>query len=126
MVSYSSLTSALASNVVELKFHRRRPKQGLDPFRRMLCTLDYNLLNSEKGTSVLNFKLSANSTAYNTQEKGLVVVWDILKQDWRMVNIESCHIISTIPTDPPDKFWEYFNNTVSSMSAAQKSTFIAT
>lgn len=126
MISYSTLTSTLASNVVELKFHRRRPKQGIDPFRRMLCTLDYTLLNSDKGTSILNFKPAINSTAYNTQDKGLVVVWDILKQDWRMVNTESCHIISTVPTTPPDKFWEYFNNTVSSMSAGQKAAFIST
>lgn len=125
MVSYSTLTSTLASNAVELKFHRRRPKKGLDPYRRMLCTLDYNLLNSEKGMSVLNFKPATNSAAYSTQDKGLVAVWDILKQDWRMVNTESCHIISTVPTSPPDKFWDYFTNTISEMSAAQKAAFIS-
>ena len=125
MIQYSSLASALAGGVVELKFSRRRPKQNIPLTRRMLCTLDFNLLNSEKGSKILNFKTPNSSTTYNTQNKGLIVVWDILKQDWRTVNTESCQIISTIPTTPPDAFWEYFETTILTMSPSQKAAFIA-
>jgi hypothetical protein len=125
MIQYSSLASALAGSVVELKFSRRRPKQNISTVRRMLCTLDFNLLNSEKGLKVLNFNPPKSSSTYNTQNKGLIVVWDILKQDWRTVNTESCQIISTIPTVPPDSFWEYFESTIVLMSPSQKAAFIA-
>ena len=66
MIQTSSLSSALSNNVVELKFSRRRPKQNVSSIRRMLCTLDFNLLNGEKGLSILNFKPPASNTSYNT------------------------------------------------------------
>lgn len=125
MIQYSSLANALSNNVVELKFSRRRPKQNIAATRRMLCTLDFNLLNSEKGFKVLNFKIPNSSSTYNTQNKGLIVVWDILKQDWRTVNTESCQIISTITSTPPETFWEYFETTIGLMSPSQKAAFIS-
>lgn len=124
MTSYSSLAATLATSVVELKFSRRRPKSNLSSHRRMLCTLDYTLLNSEKGISVLNFKAASGNTSYVPAAKGLIVVWDLLKQDWRMVNTESCNIISTIPTSNPDEFWEYFNTAILPMGDAQKAAFL--
>lgn len=124
MTSHGALMSALGSNVLELKFNRRRPRKNIPSTRRMLCTLDYSLLNSERGLSVLNFKAPASSSSYNTKEHGLVTVWDILMQDWRTVNTESCNIISTIPSSTGEEFWEYFNNVILPMSAAQKAAFI--
>lgn len=124
MIPYSSLLSALGSNVLELKFNRRRPRKDLSRSRRMLCTLDYNILNGEKGIKILNFKAPSSAAAYNTKENGLVVAWDILMQDWRTINTESCNIITTIPTSPEEGFWEYFNNIILPMSGAQKVAFI--
>lgn len=126
MIPYSSLLSALGSNVLEVKFSRRRPKAGVAKTRRMLCTLDYGLLNSEKGAKILNFKAPSSSSAYNAKENGLVVAWDILMQDWRTINTESCNIITTIPTSPQEAFWEYFDNIILPMSSAQKVNFINT
>ena len=125
MISYTSLVSTLSNNVVELVFHRRRPKQGLPENRRMLCTLNYDILRSENGKLILNFKEASGASTYNPKQKGLVVVWDLLKQDWRMVNTESCKIVSTIPTSPPEIFWEYFNKIILPMSSGQKANFIA-
>ena len=90
----------------------------------MLATLDYNLLNSEQGLSILNFRSPSGSPAYNAKNKGLVVAWDILVQDWRMINTESCDIITKIPTSPDVEFWDYFNKVILPMSAAQKAAFI--
>jgi len=124
MTPYSSLSELLSKNVVELKFHRRRPMKNIAATRRMLCTLDYTLLNSQEGTTILNFKAPQGAATYNTQAKGLIAVWDILVQDWRTVNTESCNVITTIPTDPTTKFWEYFNNMILPMSGAQKAAFL--
>lgn len=124
MISYSALAATLSTNVVELKFSRRRPKSNLPSHRRMLCTLDYTLLNSERGISMLNYKPAAQSKQYNPASKGLIVVWDLLKQDWRMVNTESCNIISTIPTSPSEEFWNYFNTSILPLTSTQKESFI--
>ena len=126
MTSYSTLYNTLLTNVVELKFNRRRPKSNVQSTRRMICTLDNSLLTSEKGVSVLGYKASSGTAAYNTQAKGLVVVWDILMQDWRMVNTESCNIISVIPTVPVEEFWDYFNISILPLSSSQKLAFINT
>jgi hypothetical protein len=126
MISHYTLLTDLGSNVLEVKFNRRRPKKNVSPTRRMLCTLDYGILNSEKGLSILNFKAPANASSYNTKERGLVTAWDILMQDWRTINTESCNIITKIPTSPEDDFWDYFNNNILTMSAAQKAAFINT
>ena len=124
MVSYSSLYSTLLTNVVELKFSRRRPKTDKPSHRRMLCTLDTGLLSSEQGISVLNYKPGQSAPLYNAAAKGLIPVWDILFQDWRMVNTESCNIISVIPTSPADAFWDYFNVSVLPLSPSDKLNFI--
>jgi hypothetical protein len=92
----------------------------------MICTLDYSLLNSDKGAVVFNFKAPRDSASYNTKEHGLVTVWDILMQDWRTVNTESCNIIKTIPTSPETDFWKYFDEVILPMSGAQKAAFINT
>lgn len=126
MTSYSTLYNTLLTNVVELKFNRRRPKSNVQSTRRMICTLDNSLLTSERGISVLGYKTSSGVAAYNTQAKGLVVVWDILMQDWRMVNTESCNIISVIPTSPAEEFWDYFNVSILPLSSSQKLAFINT
>lgn len=124
MIPYSTLAESLSNNVLEVKFHRRRPKKNISAYRRMLCTLDYNLLNSQEGLTILNFKAPRSSSS--TQSKGLITVWDILMQDWRTVNTESCSIITTIPTSPTTQFWDYFNKIILPMSPAQKEAFINT
>lgn len=125
MISYSSLYNALLTNVVELKFSRRRPKANSST-RRMLCTLDTSLLTSEQGISVFNYKPAQSAPAYNAANKGLIPVWDILVQDWRMVNTESCNIITTIPTTPAAEFWKYFDVAILPLSSSQKANFINT
>lgn len=125
-MDYNTLQQTLLTNVAEIRFVRKRPKGGVAPTRRMLCTLDAALLESELGRTVLNYKPATSGPKYNPSSKGLLCVWDIFVQDWRMVNLESCSIITTISTSEPEKFWEYFNSVVIPMSPAAKAAFINT
>jgi hypothetical protein len=83
----------------------------------MLCTLDTELLNSTNGRLSLNYKPSSSVLPYNANSKNLLPVWDIFMQDWRMVNMDECNLITTIKKE---EFWDYFNNTLLPMSPQQK------
>jgi hypothetical protein len=124
-MTVGNLKQACLSAVVELKFVRRN-KMRIPSTRRMLCTLDGKLLNSDLGKEILNFKSPRFSPPYNAESKGLVVVWDIIMQDWRAIPADSCVVVTMIKTQPRQEknFWEYYNKVLSKMNANQKKTFM--
>jgi len=89
----------------------------------MICTLDTNLLNSTNGRLSLNYKPPSNVLPYNAEGKNLLPVWDIIMQDWRMVNMNSCDLVNTIPRN---NFWKYFNETLIPMTPQQKLQYMGT
>lgn len=119
----SSLRVLLKENVCEIVFPRRRLRNNRPAFRRMLCTLDENLLNSINGRLSLNFRPSTGILPYNAEAKNLLPVWDIFMQDWRMVNMNDCDLVETIKRD---EFWKYFNEKLIPMSAQQKMQYMDT
>lgn len=119
-LSLGGLKTLCENNVVELKFIRRT--NGIP--RRMLATLDRKILDSKLGREILNFKTPTQAPAYNAASKGLLTVWDIFFQDWRMIPVATCEVVSVVPSNPPEKFWEYFNKSIGNMSADQKAAFM--
>jgi RecB family endonuclease NucS len=122
-VNLLSLKNTLQGNVCEIIFEKRRPKPGDSSQRRMLCTLDQNLLNSVNGRTTLNYKPPSGPTKYNTESKNLLPVWDIMMQGWRMVSMDNCQIVNTIPEN---EFFEYFNKNIYPMSADEKRGYMGT
>jgi len=123
-LSTTGLLQLLKENVVELRFKRRLKKQGFNDMRRMLCTNDALLLNSEAGKKILNFKIPTEQQKYNPLTKNLVPTYDIFMQNYRMVSVEQCDVIAVISTRPPDKWWLYFDKKIRSLTAAEKLLFI--
>jgi hypothetical protein len=123
-LSTSGLRQLLEGNVVELKFQRRNPSPGRSPSRRMLCSLNLNILNSEIGQRIFNFKPPSGRKPYSFESYNLISAFDMFMQDWRAIPAESVNIIQVIPCDPPLKFWEYFDEVLSKMSAQQKAQFM--
>lgn len=124
LATYSSLYQALLNGVVEVKFLRRRPIQGLPPIRRMLCSNCMNLLGSTNGRIVLNYRQPVTGTRYDPAAKGLIITWDILMQDYRTISLDSCEIVNTY--EPNDEFWKMFNETFFPMSQMQKIAYMQT
>ena len=116
-----TLSTLLKENVLEIKFTRRSPKPGDPPTRRMLCTNSQQLLLSENGLSVLNYRPTGRSPVNRTLNN-VVITWDILKQDYRCVSADDCELVTQLPAD--EQFWEYFNNNILPMTPAQKIAFI--
>lgn len=116
-VNLQSLNQMLQENVCEISFTKRTDGTT----RTMLCTLDQSLLNSVNGRTTLNFKPANEMAAYNPTAKNLLCVWDIFMQSWRMVNMDNCNLIKSIPRDD---FWEYFNTNIYTMTTEQKNQFM--
>jgi len=117
-----TLESLLLSNVLDVRFVRRRPIKGKPLTRRMLCTKSYDLLNTTNGKVVLNYRPPKNGHQFSENKKGALVVWDILMQDYRVVSTENVQIINTIPAN--NDFWEYFNKNIFVLNTEQKINFM--
>jgi len=122
MISYSSLKSLLLSNIAEIRYVRRLPTQQKGNTRRMWCTNSVKLLNSFNGINILNYRVPKVMPKFNPNEKNIIITWDILMQDFRCVNMDSCDLLQSMPDD--DKFWEYFNENIYVMSTQQKISFM--
>lgn len=135
IVSRNTLLQILSNNVCELKFLRKHNKQGFPNTRRMLCTRaienlynkNLNFLDSPAGREILHFKrppkqpvLRPGMTYDWMQKSELLMVWDIFRQDWRVINCQECDLIWTIDTL---QFWPVFNLILKKMTPQQKIEF---
>jgi len=125
--SVSSLQSALRTGVLEVKFTRRRQKQGIPATRRMWCTLCPLLLDSIRGQAIFKFQEPKRSPKYNPSANNLVIAYDLFKLDYRAVPADSANVISRIPVtndEQLEEFWKYFNENIYNMSAQEKERFM--
>lgn len=122
--SANSLQVLLQNNVVELKFIRREISPGRSRSRRMLATLNFELLNSDIGRQIFRFSNPIKKPSYNASSYNLLTVYDLFMLDWRNIPANNCQIINIIPTTPQVEFWDYFNNILSKMTSSQKAAFM--
>jgi hypothetical protein len=118
----TALDNILLTNVCVVRFTRKRRGDGKSPTRKMLCTKSYELLNSTNGKLSLNYKAPTGPTRFNEAAEGVLVVWDILMQDYRCINLAQVNILETVPVS---EFWPYFNENIYPMSPEQKITYMA-
>ena len=122
LIQRESLDSILLNHVCEIRFTRRRPVRGKSPTRRMWCTKSYNLLNSTNGRVGLNYRAPTHPKQINEALYNVLVIWDILMQDYRIISFDQCNLIQQIPAD--DNFWKYFNENIYTMTTEQKINFM--
>ena len=123
-VSRSHLQSLLSTHIADIRFVRRRATNGRPGTRRMLCTNSSTLLNSVNGRTTLNYRAPKHGLDYNPVQKDLVLTWDIIMQEYRMVNMVSCELIRSWPAE--DEFWSIFNEEFYHMDAGAKLLFMDT
>lgn len=127
-IGRGELKNLVSSNVCEILFHRRTPERTSIPprseWRRMLCTNSIQILNSTNGKISLNFRFPRTPKRIDEVKHNMVVVWDIIMQDYRNVSMDECYLIQTIPGD--ETFWKYYNEVLYTMSGPQKMNFMDT
>lgn len=88
----------------------------------MLCTSAQNVLMSLDGRVTLNYRPTTpppyTNPYYNPDTKQLVILWDIIMQDYRAINMSYCNLIAKIPAN--EVFWEYFRKEIYPKKANQK------
>lgn len=123
-ISLQALKTILETNVAEIRFIRRRGKSGHPMERRMVCSNDKKFLSSSAGRITLNFRPVATTQPqpyFNRNAKNVLNVWDIIMQDYRNINMDSCDLVQVIPSD---KFWEFFNKTLAILSPKEKMRYM--
>jgi len=127
-VNNAALQAILGSKVVELSFVRRHPKLGWSNIRSLLGTTNYELLNGDFGSQVLLFQPPIGvGMGYNYKAKGLCVVWDILRQDYRVFGSEQVVIKQQWDLDTEEDqeiFKQYFYDNIIHMSNQAKIDFM--
>lgn len=88
----------------------------------MLCTSAQNVLNSLDGRLTLNYRPTSpppfRNPYYEPDQKNLVILWDIIMQDYRAINMSYCNLIARVPAN--DAFWQYFRENIFQKSPAEK------
>lgn len=117
----AELYNLLLNNVLVLSFIKKtEPRKGW--IRNMICTKSNKILSSLQGRINLNFRNPKyGGPVFNEVEHNVVVVWDILMQDYRVVPCESVNILSIIQED---FFWNFYNNKLIFMSSIEKNKFM--
>lgn len=122
IIQRGALNSILLNNVCEIRFIRRRPVAGKSSTRRMWCTKSYSLLSSLNGRVSLNYRPPTHPKKINESQANVLIVWDILMQDYRTVSFDQCNLIQKIPAN--DDFWKVFNESIYPMTTEQKINFM--
>jgi hypothetical protein len=122
MIGRNELMSVLLNNVVEIVFLRRIPIANRSSYRRMWCTNSSSLLNSFNGRTVLNYKIPTHVPKFNPATENIIITWDLLMQDFRCINMDSCDLVQSVPAN--QDFWKFFNENIYVMSTQQKMQFM--
>jgi hypothetical protein len=88
----------------------------------MVCTNANQLLLSSNGRLTLNYSPPKGAPRHDQNQSNTVIVWDVLMQDYRVVNCQSCDLIATVPAN--EQFWDYFRQDLLPMTASQKTAFM--
>lgn len=123
-VQFATLNNDLLNNVCEVRFAKRTSSASNPTYRRMWCTKSYELLASVNGKITLNYREPKHQKQINEEVKDVLVVWDILMQDYRTVSLDDCDLIRKIPAT--EQFWKFFNENIYPMSAGDKLAFMNT
>lgn len=122
------LQNLLGSNVLELTFVRRHPSLGWSDIRGLFGTTNFPLLNGEFGHNVLQFQPPKGiGMGYDYRSKGLCVVWDLFRQEYRVFGAEQVEIRKQFPLSTPEEeqeFLDYFNEFIAVMPKQQKLDFM--
>lgn len=121
-----SLERFFAMNVVEIKFKRRVKPPFSD--RRMLCTSNWRFVNSPIVKRIFRYtrpKGPARGAAWY-RSKRLMIVWDLMKLQFRMVSLDRYEIVGFVPAKTlleQAQFAAFYRRNISSLPPSKKVSF---
>lgn len=107
-IGYMNILKFFRTHVVEVKFKRRLypSRKGLGTghrrnTRRMLCSSNWRFIASPIVKNVFQWKRPIGpAKGYQWYKKrNLIITWDILNQDWRIVNLDDWNVVAAMPVE---------------------------
>ncbi len=125
---YMNILDFFRNHVVEVKFKRRiypTKTKGTGHrrnTRRMLCSSNWRFIASPIVKSVFHWRRPQGpAKGYQWYKKRkLIITWDILNQDWRIVSLDSWEIIAAMPVDTllqKGEFLKFYHCVLENMSS---------
>lgn len=123
---YYGLKKLLSNSIVEIVFKRRRwpikfPSLGQNqPYRRMLACMDYDFLY--KNRKLLKFIPPKGSKLRSPQwysKRNLLIVFDLIRKDWRMISCTEYFIasyIKIVSIEQQTDFIQYYKELIKNKS----------
>lgn len=124
------------NNIVEVRFKRRekppwfikkRTVGHMRYYRRMLCTANWRLIKSPVCRTLFNWVKPKTRRGPNWYRKrNLIIVWDILQNDWRMVSLEKYFIVGYTPVQTlleQEKFITFYQHQLEPLTQQKKDHF---
>lgn len=135
-LSRRDMEDLLATHVMELQFRRRikpprkisdRKVGHLKQTRRMLCTARWDVISSPKFRKLFNWKKPKSRRGANWYRKRkLFIVWDLMKNNFRMISGDKYVIQGLFPLindDEVTKFLQFYRRNIHRRSEQYKLKF---
>lgn len=125
--SWVGLSTFLESNIVELRFNRRIDKgKGYKSTRRMLATRNFWLAKRLAKMKGVTLKVRRKRSKSYYKNHDMILVWDIIENDWRMISLDKWKIIDFVPltekTEQSISDW-YRKTSMKSFSEGKKRSY---
>ena len=101
---YTNTLKFFRENVVEIVFVRKTPLKEKKPghlrkTRRMLCTANWRFIRSPIVARLYGFKKpKTRRGAAWYQKRNLLIVWDIMKAEFRIISLKKWKLVAYVPT----------------------------
>ena len=120
---YLNVLDFFRSNMVEVKFTRKggkpSPTRAGHRFahRRMVCTSNWNFISKPIVRSIVGFERPTTPPKGFQwyAERNLIITWDLLNLNWRMIHLKDVEIIAAIPLESlfdKARFLVFYNSTL--------------
>lgn len=135
-LSRADLEALFATHMVELSFRRRikpptrikdRKVGHMKMTRRMLCTARWDIISNPKFRNIFKWKKpkSHRGKQWYSSRK-LVIVWDLMKNNWRMISTDKYAILGLFPImgdEEATKFLQFYRKNIFRRSEGYKLKF---
>ena len=130
------LETFFATNICELRFRRRilpaknkkkRAAGHASYQRRMLCTSNWRYISSPIVRNLYSWKRPSKRRGPAWyRSRSLLIVWDILMNDWRMVSLDKYEILGYVSVQQLEeqmKFTEFYRQHLKNLPDGKKDHF---
>lgn len=134
--SRTEVETLFATHIIELTFRRRilpdkliknREIGHMHTTRRMICTSAFGLISDPRHRDLFKWnKPNSKRPKSFYRSKGLIIVWDIMKNKWRIVSLDKYLVSAIFPLQDVKSvaiFIDFYKKNIKNIPRSQKLIF---